>query len=195
MTKTPELYLRIPADVVSQAGAGAPALIGTAPAAFLITGTGGGGADALRAFIAWARSQNAAVLVENDARLAKELDADGVHLRAHSQPLREIRALLGDDGVIGVSCGLSRHEAMEMAEAGVDYVAFGEADEDGNGEVAAMLRWWAEIFEVPCVAWMRDGHEDEDMGTLGDTGADFLAVAARCSTAGGVLEIVAPSSI
>jgi thiamine-phosphate pyrophosphorylase len=169
-------------------------MTGALPAAFLITAAGGAQNDALRAFIAWARSQNAAVLIENDAHLAKDLDAEGVHLRAHSQPLREIRALLGDDKVIGVSCPLSRHEAMEMAEEDADYVAFGEAEADGTGEVLEMIRWWDELFEVPCVAWVRDRYDEEDIGTFRNAGADFLAVPGRCSAASGVLEIATPNS-
>jgi thiamine-phosphate pyrophosphorylase len=192
MTKTPELFLRVPADVISRAGTGAIALTGAAPAVFLVTGPGGTRKDVLRAFIAWADSQNAAVLIENDALLAKALDAGGVHLRAHSQPLRDVRALLGDDKVIGVSCPLSRHEAMEMAEEDADYIAFGEAVADGTGEVAEMIRWWDELFEVPCVAWVRDGYDEEDIGALREAGADFLALPGRCSTASGVLEIGAP---
>ena len=194
MTKTPELYLRVPATVISEAGGGAISVAGAAPAAFLVTGAGGAEKNALRTFITWARSQNAAVLIENDAHLAKDLDADGVHLRAHSQPLREVRALLGDDKTIGVSCALSRHEAMEMAEADADYVVFGEAGADGTGEIAEMIRWWDELFEVPCVAWVRDHYDEEDIGAYRQAGADFLAMPSRCSVASGTVEIAASGS-
>ena len=35
------------------------------------------------------------------------------------------RRLMGPDAMIGVTCHDSRHLAMEAAEAGADYVAFG----------------------------------------------------------------------
>lgn len=137
---------------------------------------------ALRNIVAAARSQNVAVLIENDAALAKELDADGVHLQSDSQGLADIRALLGADALIGVSCGVSQHEAMQAGEDGADYVAFGEAGAAEIDETAAMVRWWNEIFEVPCVAWAQDGWDDAALRTLTDAGADYLSPPAACWT-------------
>ena len=37
----------------------------------------------------------------------------------------EVHALLGQNGIVGVDPGISRHDAMTLAEAGADYVAFG----------------------------------------------------------------------
>ena len=39
-----------------------------------------------------------------------------------------------------------KHEAMEIAEAGADYIAFPVAETE-------LIKWWVESFEVPAVAW------------------------------------------
>ena len=39
--------------------------------------------------------------------------------------MRRRAAFSGDRGIIGVDAGISRHDAMTVAEAGADYVAFG----------------------------------------------------------------------
>lgn len=146
----------------------------------LITGIGAGtDTRLLRPFVAAARRLDLAVMIENDIRLVKELDADGVHLRAGGDALAEARRLLGEEKSIGASCVLSRHEAMLMAEDGADYIAFGELGltEDAGAEaVADMIAWWADIFEVPCVAWGREHYGHDDLRDLVDAGADYLSV-------------------
>jgi thiamine-phosphate pyrophosphorylase len=180
VTRSCELYLRVAAG---QPG-GWPDLdsaVRTArPAVILITGLGAS-ADAalLRPFISAARRLDLAVMIENDVHLAKALDADGVHLRAGSDALAEARALLGEEKSIGVSCVLSRHEAMTMAEGGADYIAFGEFGLDGDAgaeDVADMVQWWAEIFEVPCVAWGLEQYSDDELSGLVRAGADYLCI-------------------
>ena len=61
------------------------------------------------------------------------------------------------DGIVGVTCHDSRHLAMEAAEAGADYVAFGaffptKTKEPKTQADIELLRWWAETMVVPCVA-------------------------------------------
>ncbi|WP_125461803.1 MULTISPECIES: thiamine phosphate synthase [Rhodomicrobium] len=174
------LYLRFGIGALPGASELARIAHEVAPAALLVTGlAGGAGSEALRDFMVEARRQNLAVLIENDVQLAKELDADGVHLRADSTTLADARRLLGEAKSIGVSCVLSRHEAMSMAEEGADYVAFGEygvgddaADRDATED---MLAWWSELFEIPCVAWAREGYGVDELHGLVRAGADFLA--------------------
>jgi thiamine-phosphate pyrophosphorylase len=177
MKQSCELYLRIPARLCATVDAAALLAPGQV-SALLITAISGSivPPEALRAFMAAAGSQNVAVLIENDAVLAKELDADGVHLRAHTGAVDEARKLLGGEKVVGVSCPLTRHDAMEMAEAGASYIAFGEGDADDAETVAAMIRWWDEIFEIPCVGWVHEGHDEETLCALIRAGANFLSV-------------------
>ena len=153
------------------------------PSVVLITGTGAEvGAASLRPFIAAARRLDLAVIIENNVQLAKELDADGVHLRAGSEALAEARRLLGEDKSIGASCVLSRHEAMEMAEGGADYIAFGEfglPQDGGAAELAEMVEWWADIFEVPCVAWGQEQYSEDELRGIVAAGPDYLSVEFR----------------
>jgi thiamine-phosphate pyrophosphorylase len=66
---------------------------------------------------------------------------------------------------------------MIAAERGADYVMFGEPNREGERPAAeAVLErvaWWAEVFEVPCVAYAASADEIE---ALAQAGADFVAV-------------------
>jgi len=64
-------------------------------------------------------------IVNDDAQLAHELDADGVHLGEHDGAIVEARALLGDTAIIGASCYDSLQRAGDAVAAGADYIAFG----------------------------------------------------------------------
>ena len=69
-----------------------------------------------------------AALIADDARLARTLRADGVHLGVGKDlagAYEEARSILGQRGIVGVDAGISRHDAMTLAEAGADYIAFG----------------------------------------------------------------------
>src|SRR5918996_4418488 len=122
------------------------------------------------------QSHGLACLVENDIALAERLGADGVHLGADTDIYRSARKRLGDSANIGVNCGLSRHDAMALAELGADYVAFDAsagAGIDHVNQYAELVAWWAEIFVVPCVAWNVD--RAREAGQLAALRADFIA--------------------
>jgi thiamine-phosphate pyrophosphorylase len=66
---------------------------------------------------------------------------------------------------------------MAAAEAGADYVMFGEHDEAGQrpsfDAVVERVAWWAEVFEYPCVAFAAD---KDEVAPLVAAGADFVAL-------------------
>src|SRR5690606_2290975 len=64
-------------------------------------------------------------IVNDDAALAAELRADGVHLGEDDGGIAEARALLGDGAIIGVSCYDDIERARRLAAQGADYLAFG----------------------------------------------------------------------
>jgi thiamine-phosphate pyrophosphorylase len=123
----------------------------------------------------------AAFIVNDRPDLAAKLDADGVHVGQEDAAYAEARALLGKDKVVGVTCHDSRHLAMEAAEAGADYVAFGAFYPTATKEPKTradpeILEIWQETMETPCVAI--GGITVENAAPLVRAGADFLAVSA-----------------
>ncbi|HXP31189.1 MAG TPA: thiamine phosphate synthase [Stellaceae bacterium] len=135
-------------------------------------------ADALRPV---AQQRNVAFLMNDRADLALATGCDGVHVGQEDVSYAEARHILGPDRIVGVTCHASRHLAIEAAEQGADYVAFGAFFPSGSKAAAhradpELLRWWSEIMTVPCVAI--GGITPENCGPLVVAGADFLAVIA-----------------
>jgi thiamine-phosphate pyrophosphorylase len=66
---------------------------------------------------------------------------------------------------------------MVAGERGADYVMFGELEADGSrpsfNAILDRVAWWAELFEVPCVAYAATLDE---VGPLAAAGADFVAI-------------------
>jgi thiamine-phosphate pyrophosphorylase len=125
-----------------------------------------------------AHEREIAFLIENDAELAIRLGADGVHIGADASAYTRARSRLGKSAIIGVDCGVSRHDAMVFAEMGADYVAFGSMAESWTGaqdQRAELIAWWSEIFQAPCVAF--DVKSTEEAERLASLGADFVALA------------------
>jgi thiamine-phosphate pyrophosphorylase len=123
----------------------------------------------------------AAFLLNDRPDLAAKLGADGVHVGQGDASYAEARRLLGADKTIGVTCHNSRHLAMEAAEAGADYVAFGAFYPSGTKQPShwaepEILEIWSEISTIPCVAI--GGITLENAAPLVRAGADFLAVSA-----------------
>jgi thiamine-phosphate pyrophosphorylase len=178
-----QLYLISPLDV----GGGFPGQLADAldagPVAafqFRVKGVDQHSAAALaQPLLEMCRARDTAFIVNDDVALAKRIGADGVHLGQGDGDPREARSVLGPDAQIGVTCHNSRHFAMEAAEAGADYVAFGAFHPTTTKVVThiadpALLGWWTTISEVPCVAI--GGVTIDNALPLVRAGADFLAV-------------------
>ena len=132
-----------------------------------------------RALMPIAQERGVAFILNDRPDLAAEMGADGVHVGADDMPYAQARKLVGPSAIVGVSCYASRHEAMEAAEAGADYVAFGAFFPTRTKEPRAradleLLSWWSAMMTVPCVAI--GGITPENCGPLVAAGADFLAV-------------------
>lgn len=127
------------------------------------------------------QSADVAFILNDRPDLAAKLGADGVHIGQEDGSYKHARAIMGPDRVVGVTCHNSRHLAMEAAEAGADYVAFGaffptQTKEPKTQADIETLCWWAENMVVPCVAI--GGITVENAKPLVESGADFLAVSA-----------------
>lgn len=123
----------------------------------------------------------AAFILNDRPDLAAALGADGVHIGQSDASYAQARALLGKDRIVGVTCHNSRHLAMEAAEAGADYVAFGafyptDTKDPAHWADPEILEIWQETMETPCVAI--GGITVANAEPLVRAGADFLAVSA-----------------
>lgn len=128
-----------------------------------------------------ARARGVAVILNDRPDLARALGCDGVHVGQGDASVAEARRVMGPDAMVGVTCHDSRHLAMEAAEAGADYVAFGAFFPTGTKATAHrpgldILSIWQETMEVPCVAI--GGITASTAAELARAGADFLAVSA-----------------
>jgi thiamine-phosphate pyrophosphorylase len=137
-------------------------------------------ADALRPI---AQERDVAFIMNDRPDLALATDCDGVHVGQEDASYATARQILGLGRIVGVTCYNSRHLAIEAAEAGADYVAFGgffrSTTKDTRriaGNDPEILRWWSETMTVPCCAI--GGITPENCGTLVEAGVDFLAVIA-----------------
>lgn len=128
-----------------------------------------------------AHARGVAVILNDRPDLAARLDCDGVHIGQLDGTLADARRLVGKDRMVGVTCHDSRHLAMEAAEGGADYVAFGaffptttkDAPTRADPEILSI---WQETMEIPCVAI--GGITADNARGLAAAGADFLAVSA-----------------
>jgi thiamine-phosphate pyrophosphorylase len=74
------------------------------------------------------RAEGAKLIVNDDLALALEIGADGVHLGKEDVPggdLAAVRAALGPERILGVSCYNELARAEQAVAAGADYIAFG----------------------------------------------------------------------
>jgi thiamine-phosphate pyrophosphorylase len=134
---------------------------------------------AVEALAPVARARGVAVILNDRPDLAARSGCDGVHLGQTDAALAEARRVMGADAMIGVTCHDSRELAMDAAEAGADYVAFGaffptETKETRHRPDPEILSIWQETVEVPCVAI--GGITPANAGGLARAGADFVAV-------------------
>lgn len=128
-----------------------------------------------------AQARGVAVIMNDRPDLAVQLGCDGVHVGQEDASYAEARAIVGKDRIVGVTCHDSPHLAMEAAEAGADYVAFGAffptATKDAKTRAdPELLTVWQESMQTPCVAI--GGITAANARGLAAAGADFLAVSA-----------------
>ncbi|HLZ68194.1 MAG TPA: thiamine phosphate synthase [Aliidongia sp.] len=124
-------------------------------------------------------SRDVAFLLNDRPDLAAACGCDGVHVGQGDTPYAEARKKVGPDRIVGVTCHDSRHLAMEAAEAGADYVAFGafyptQTKPSNYRPQPELLQWWSEFMTVPSVAI--GGITPANCAPLVKAGADFIAV-------------------
>lgn len=123
------------------------------------------------------QANQAALLLDGDFEIVARSGADGIHI---AKP-QDLDAVLDRDPkherMIGVGGIRTRHEAMEVAEAGTDYVMFGEPRVDGYvpplESTLDAAGWWAELFNTPGIGFVAKIGE---VGMMASTGIEFVAL-------------------
>jgi thiamine-phosphate pyrophosphorylase len=138
-------------------------------------------AAAVDALTSIAAARGVAVILNDRPDLAARLGCDGVHVGQTDASLAEARRAVGPDRMVGVTCHDSLHLAMEAAEGGADYVAFGAFFATTTKDAATraepeLLTGWQLDMVVPCVAI--GGITVPTARQIAAAGADFLAVSA-----------------
>ena len=114
--------------------------------------------------------------------LVMRAGADGAHMRVTADTLEKlvpdaIKTLKKEDRILGIGGLRAKHDAMIAGEYDIDYVSFGDPAPDGYvppiEQIAERAGWWAEIFNVPCVA---HAASLADVATLTKVGADFISL-------------------
>ena len=128
-----------------------------------------------------ARAHDVALILNDRPDLAQILGCDGVHVGQSDASVASARRIMGANAMIGATCHDSRDLAMEAAEAGADYVAFGaffptETKATTHRPDPEILTVWQETVEIPCVAI--GGVTADTAEELARAGADFVAVSA-----------------
>jgi len=136
-----------------------------------------GQAAEARRIVALAREFGVPVIINDDAVLALEVNADGAHLGRDDGELGEARQRLSGK-LLGASCYADLALARAAVKAGADYVAFGSVYPSSTKPQAvraplALFRE-AKALGVPLAAI--GGITLENAPALLDAGADLLAV-------------------
>lgn len=127
--------------------------------------------------ICWQR--DIAFILNDRVDLAKRFSADGAHIGKEDMTYTMARSILGKDKIIGVSCYASKDTAMDVAEEGADYVAFGSAFPSTTKENAppvpmSVFEDWVMAVKTPCVAI--GGITAQNCAPLVQIGVEFIAV-------------------
>ena len=131
-----------------------------------------------RAVLLSCRANHVPFIVNDDAKMAALVGADGVHLGQDDMPCEEARALLGPDAIIGVSAQ-TVEQALAAQEAGADYLGVGAMIATPTKPDAVLvsketLRAIVDAVDIPVVAI--GGLNAATVGELKGTGIAGVAV-------------------
>jgi thiamine-phosphate pyrophosphorylase len=118
-------------------------------------------------------------IVNDRVDIAMASGADGVHLGQDDLPLHEVRQLVPDDFIIGISVG-SLTEAIDAEDGGADYVAVspvfgtGTKKDAGPGHGTTLVAAIRQNISIPVVGI--GGINKENVGDVISAGADGIAV-------------------
>jgi len=125
------------------------------------------------------RKYGVPLIINDDPEIAREIDADGVHVGREDVPVKEARRILGPHKIVGASAYDDVDLAKKLEEEGASYVTFGAVfpsptkPEEKVIELE-LLREAKKILEIPVVAI--GGINEENLELLMKYGPDAIAV-------------------
>lgn len=127
-------------------------------------------------------------VIDDEVEIAKEIDADGVHIGQSDKGLKEARNILGPDKIIGVSAQ-TVGQAVEAEKNGADYLGVGSifttsTKPDAQAVSLGTLRAICEAVSIPVVAI--GGIKMDNLLQLRGTGIDGVAVVSAIFAAGDI---------
>lgn len=117
-------------------------------------------------------------VINDNIKVALEVDADGVHIGQDDMSVEEARKLLGEDKIIGVSAH-NVNEALKAQKGGADYLGVGavcatSTKKDANVVSKEEIKKIKEAVDIPIVAI--GGIKKDNIDALTGTGIDGVAV-------------------
>ena len=124
------------------------------------------------------RDAGACFIINDDAEAARLSDADGVHIGQKDHALTDVRKLLGENKIIGVSVQ-TVEQAQAACRAGADYLGVGavfptSTKSDADDVSYETLKAICAVSTVPVVAI--GGISLENLHRLSGSGIDGIAV-------------------
>lgn len=118
------------------------------------------------------------LIINDDIALARDVQADGVHLGEGDGEVANAREELGEHALIGVTCGCSIERARTAKRQGADYLAFGAfyrsvTKPDAEPADPSILKVARELA-LPLAAI--GGIQPQHVAPLRAAGADMVAV-------------------
>jgi len=121
----------------------------------------------------------ATFIINDDINLAKEVDADGLHIGKNDLSLKDAKKQLGSNKIIGVSCYNQISMATDAIKNGADYIAFGSffgssIKPDAPHASSDLISTIKQQYNIPvcCIG----GITIENHQPLLEAGTDMLAV-------------------
>jgi thiamine-phosphate pyrophosphorylase len=125
------------------------------------------------------RTHHIPLLINNNVDLARQVEADGVHIDGKHPSPSEVKKVLGDNAIVGYTCGNDLEKVRWATRTGADYVSFCSIFPSGTAgeceivplETVARARG---MTRVPMFA--AGGISHENASRVLSTGIDGIAV-------------------
>ena len=127
------------------------------------------------------KEYNVPFVINDNVEIAKEINADGVHVGQSDMEAQNVREILGDDKIIGVSAQ-TVEQALLAEKHGADYLGVGAVFKTGSKDDAEEvshdeLERICKAVSIPVIASGGAGKEEHFLEALTDGKADAALAA------------------